>query len=111
VSVVTGCLLLFGLTDEPDDDAEVAAGVLASVNAFFAPGERGFVHIEAPGEWYGGTKALQSNVAVGAFNYLDRPALLAHLRERVDWHGAAWAQLCYQGEWDDRWTLEPVFGL
>lgn len=105
MSYVTNCLLLWEATD---DDA-----ALAAANAFFTDGPghgRGFVSADAPAHWYGGTKALEVSVAVGAFNYLDVPALLAHLRA-LPWPSfdSAWAQLCYCDQEDDGFRLVDVY--
>lgn len=69
MSRVTNVILNLGLDDEDK---------IAAINEYFE-GTRGFVP-EAPPGWCGGTKVLETNVYVGAFDYLDAPGLIAHLR-------------------------------
>jgi hypothetical protein len=55
---------------------------LAQVNTFFGS-RRGFVSVDAPElprGWYGGSKMLERDLAIGAFNHLDLDALIHHLR-------------------------------
>jgi hypothetical protein len=57
--------------------------VLPKVNAFFAGGQRGFISVDdsrLPRGWYGGSKMLECELALGAFNHLDLDALIRHLR-------------------------------
>jgi hypothetical protein len=106
MSVVTDCILMYDL--EPWDDHLV----LDQINAFFTV-VRGFVHVDATdgGKWYGGTKALQANVAIGAFNHLNLDGLLQHIRNNVEWGEVEWAQLCVQGEYDENgFTLHRLRG-
>lgn len=65
-----------------DEEAEV----LEEVNKFFE-GSKGFVSVSdksLPRGWYGGPKALQCGMFIGAFNYLDVDKLVNHLHN-IDW--------------------------
>src|SRR5689334_10773540 len=56
---------------------------LRRVNEFFSAGA-GFVSVTSdrlPYKWYGGTKALECDLAIGAFNHLDLTGLIDHLRK------------------------------
>jgi hypothetical protein len=55
---------------------------LAKVNAFFDNEFDRFVSVEdehLPPHWYGGTKSLECDLAIGAFNVLDLDGLIKHL--------------------------------
>ncbi|HEX6798445.1 MAG TPA: hypothetical protein VF116_12115 [Ktedonobacterales bacterium] len=65
-------------------------GYLDRVNAFFEGDQYGFVSVKdprLPDGWYGGSKHLECNLAIGAFNHLDLDGLIRHLR-KVDPHDA-----------------------
>lgn len=66
---------------------------LQAVNAHFE-GKPGLVHVDSVqnGDWYGGTKYLEVEVAIGAINYLDLDAFMAHLRT-VPWERPEHVQL------------------
>jgi len=99
MSVVTDSILLYPLANNEES-------FLLGVNKFFDKG--GFVHADAPGSWYGGTKALQANVAIGAFNHMHAPSLIEHIGNlpRGD---VGWCQLVLQGEWNYGFELVNVF--
>lgn len=108
MSVVTNCILTFSLEDE---------GRLADVNAYFTQAsvrnDPGFVGIDderLPGGWYGGTKAFEVEVALGAFNYLDLDRLLAWLRERVAWERPEWVRLIVMEQDDDAFRMLTLDG-
>lgn len=109
MSVVTDTILLYGLGGRDDDD--FGASMIPKINAFFGA-SRGFVHVDEvdKGNWYGGHKRIQANVAIGAFNYLDLDGLRAHLRS-LDWaaEDVRWVQLCYSLEEDEGFTLEAIW--
>lgn len=75
MSYVTNVLLGFDVLE--DEDARIA-----EVNTFFSVERhrRGLVSLEAPGDWYGGTKGFEHPLFVGAFNYFDEEGFLRHLR-------------------------------
>ena len=68
MSDVTNVILTYPLWDEER---------VAAINEFFED-SRGFLRLEDP--HYGGTKRLECTILVGAFNYLDLPGLVAHVR-------------------------------
>lgn len=60
--------------------------VIEDINLFFKDDQRGFVDVDSVGDgkWYGGAKALQCEVFIGAFNCLDLEGLVSHLK-KIDW--------------------------
>lgn len=82
MSMVTNVILTFP-NDASEDDSW-----MDKINAYFPrtpTGESlGFVLLNNHNAAYGGTKALEHSVAVGAFNYLELNNLIAHLNS-LDW--------------------------
>ncbi|NIG55392.1 hypothetical protein [Chitinophaga sp. Cy-1792] len=56
-------------------------------------------------DWYGGTKRLECNILIGAYNGLDLAAFLLFLREKVDWYAADLVQLIVKEEDDFKFKL------
>jgi hypothetical protein len=74
MSVVTNAILHF--SGDPTT-------FLPKVNTFFEGRQRGFTSVDdprLPRGWYGGSKMLECELALGAFNHLDLDALIRHLR-------------------------------
>ena len=103
MSYVTNVILHVGLFDEHRVD---------EVNEFFERKEiRGFVAMDdesLPDGWYGGTKYLEGCFSVGAFNSLDMPALLEHIRG-IDWWGPHAVQLIVLDQEDYKCRIIEVF--
>jgi hypothetical protein len=78
MSHVTDVMLLWSA------DVEGAQRVLTAVNRYFTKdGMAGLVHYDTPARgWQGGNKAMQCEVAMGAFNYLDIPDFIFFYRGR-----------------------------
>lgn len=94
MSVVTDVVLVHSM-HEKSVGSEATYPIHNELNAFFDKDDRdgrtGFVSCDAPElprGWYGGTKMLQTVVLVGAFNYLDKAALYAHVKGLKWWHPA-----------------------
>jgi len=89
--------------------------VLERVNSFFEDhGTRGLVHIReaspARPDWYGGNKALQLHVAIGAFDALNIQAFFDHLRETVQWTDDDYfVQVVLQDEDDNGCCLVTIY--
>lgn len=84
--------------------------ILEGVNTFFDKrGQRGFVSVEDPSlpyHWYGGTKMLEADLAIGAFNYLDVEALVEHLCQQCAKHELdPRSQLILEEQWEDRFRI------
>lgn len=99
----------------PTLDNEELDPLLVKVNAFF--GDRpGLVSVKdntLPEYWWGGSKCLQCSLCIGAFNYLDIDALVAHLRS-LDWGDEGdyikpHLQLILKDEHDDRFRTIDIF--
>jgi hypothetical protein len=107
MSRVTNAILHTGCV-EPDEEKRL----LARVNDFFYDGMGGFVSVEdesLPDDWYiRGGKALECSLAIGAFNYLQLPKLIEHLR-RIEWEQPEAVQLIVKEQDDDRFRVINVF--
>jgi len=81
MSVVTNVILSTPyFTYEYEEEAE------KTINSFFGE-NKGFISCKdksLPDGWYGGTKYLECNLWLGAFNHLDTDDLVEHLRS-IDW--------------------------
>ena len=66
------------------------------IHAFFASDDiRGFVSVDdeaLPKRWYGGTKYLEADLYIGAFNHIDIEALISHI-QGIEWQGPTSVQL------------------
>src|SRR5215218_2926506 len=107
MSVVTNVLLSIGLNGAGEEDPNPYT---AALNAFFPPGQ-GLVNADAVPErpgWYGGTKYLEVDLYVGAFNHLDRRAFVTHLRG-IAWEHPEDVQLLICAQDDLIFSEIPVF--
>lgn len=75
------------------------------VNDFFTL-ETGLVHVDSveDGRWYGGSKCLQTDVAIGAFNYFDLSEFIAHLKT-IPWEYPECVQLIISEEDDETFRI------
>jgi hypothetical protein len=58
-----------------------------------------------PQPWYGGTRRLECNILIGAYNYLDLEAFLVFLREQVNWEAPDLVQLFVKEQEDMKFRL------
>lgn len=110
MSVVTNVVLCF---DEPDPHVR-----MREIDALFPEG-RGFgltlnrrSAVNSTFPVYGGTKCLEAEIAVGAFNYLDLDGLKNHLLTAVHWEEPMAVLLVYlqqEGYFWETWRLkDPI---
>ena len=107
MSVVTNVVLSIGMNDAGEDDPNPYT---ARINAFF-PDEQGLVNADAVPDrrgWYGGTKYLEVELYIGAFNHLDLRAFVTHLRG-IAWEHPADVQLLICAQEDFIFSDIPVF--
>jgi hypothetical protein len=84
MSYVTNLILTFDVMEEEKERE-------AEIQEFFIHKDArgaGFVSCDdekLPHGWYGGTKALETNVYIGAFNFINLDDLISHLRHDVKW--------------------------
>lgn len=80
---------------------------LAALNAWLDEAGKGsLVYVS---RYAGGNKALQSIVAIGAFNYLDIPRFVAYARS-LQWEDPDSAQLAIKDEHDEVYKLYRLAG-
>ena len=60
--------------------------------------------IKLPKGWYGGTKYLQSDIAIGAINYLDIDGFVQYLKT-IEWKYPESVQLIVKEEESDRFRI------
>lgn len=95
---------------------------LPLINRFFDPdGINGLVSVDDESllstsedgrkiKWYGGGKALQCNIAIGAFNNLDIDAFLLFLRGEIPWGcDDGTCQLLIKDEHDIRFSMHEIY--
>lgn len=80
----------------------------SKINSFFDD-EKGFVYCDddgLPSGWYGGTRFLEVNIWIGAFNYLYLDELEQHLKQ-IDWgvDYPEWIQLIVQRQEDNKFSI------
>ncbi len=100
MSRVTNVVLHYSL----ESDKDFGSKRIDQVNTFFEEDYPGFVHVDHPGAWYGGTKALECNLAIGAFNHLFLEDLIEHLK-LIDWEDPSTVQLFVLEEDETRFRL------
>jgi hypothetical protein len=83
---------------------------LTVVNRYFEGGF-GLVSVNderLPEDWYGGSKRLEVEIAIGALNHLDLDDFLSHLRS-MDWAYRHAVQVIVQGQHEFRFKVIDVF--
>ena len=103
MSYVANTILTFGVLE----DAKLR---LAEVNKFFDDDCKGFVDCNdesLPIGWYGGSKMLETNICIGAFNYLKVDELIEHLRE-IKWEEPKNVQLIIQNQNDEKFAIKEL---
>ena len=109
MSHVSNCILHLDLLDKSK---------LAEINKFFDDetsgnaqrSQKGFVDVdEISHGWYGGSKFLETVIAIGAFNYLNCDRLIEHIRS-IGFEVPEGVQLIIQGQHAYKLTLIDVFG-
>lgn len=106
MSIVTDMFLLTCTSFDPDD-GEIDARTLSRIDEWLVEHARGqqFRRLDRNYDAYGGHKALQASVWCGAFNQIDVWAFIEFVRTL---HFGGWAQVLYQGEFDDGFTLVQI---
>ena len=80
MSVVTNVVAAYGLCGHEGD-----YDLLAEINECCEVGDlKHCENSDLPNRWYGGSKFLEVNIAVGAFNHLQLREWIDRIRERVD---------------------------
>lgn len=83
--------------------------ILEQVNGFFDDG--GFVSVESPTlprGWYGGSKNLETSLAIGAFNYLNLQGLVSHIKKVCEGRTELVVQLMVLEEERDKFRIIDV---
>jgi hypothetical protein len=110
VSDVTNLILIFSTTETDLREMDPALDRLVAVNQFFDEGF-GLVSVHdarLPNAWYGGSKHLETEIAIGAMNHLDLDAFLNHVRS-VEWAYPYAVQVVVQGQQEWKFRLIDAF--
>ena len=105
MSVVTNLVLCLGVSD-----GESAGRKIEEVNRYFADSCKGLVSVDDPAlprGWYGGSKFLEADLYIGAFNHLDLQAFIGHIRS-IRWKQPDCVQVFVKEQDDDRFRLLNV---
>lgn len=62
-----------------------------------------------PKAWYGGSKMMEANVFLGAFNYLDLDSLIVYLKEEIQWNDPMSVQLIVKKQDDYKFQIIDLF--
>jgi hypothetical protein len=110
MSEVTNLVLSLGIFDAHGAEKYDEHGTkMAEVNRFFEP-VQGLTDVDSsslPRGWYGGSKMLEANLYVGAFNHLDLCRFITHLRS-IKWEMPEQVQLFVKEQEDERFRLINV---
>ena len=102
MSVVTNIIFTFSIME---NDVKR----ISEVNTFFDCKPLIGVDSNAlPSGWYGGSKMLETNIYVGAFNYLDLNAFISHIKT-IKWKEPENVQLIVQGDNDEKFKIIDIF--
>lgn len=104
MSYVTNVILYIGILN--DVDAKIK-----EVNAYFEDDSfNGLVSVEdekLPNGWYGGSKYLECDLFIGAFNYLNLRNFINHLKS-IEWDLDSPVQLIVLDEDDIRFKIYDI---
>ena len=93
--------------------SENATDVINKMKSFYVnKDEFRIVSVEddnLPPCWYGGSKYLECNIFIGAYNYLDGAALLAFMRNEMKWEDPESIQIIIQEQFDTKFKIIDLF--
>ena len=106
MSQVTNLFLSFSV----GENEEV---MIKEVNSFLSFGKKiNLVSIDfqknAKYRWYGGTKFLEANLYVGAFNNFDLEGFINHLK-KIKWDEPEIVQIILKEEFDERFKIIDLY--
>lgn len=104
MSYVTNLILHMGMIEDEDER-------IKEVNAFFDEDDNPLVGLNEqplPPGWYGGTKYLECNLYVGAFNYFQLDDFLKHL-QTIKWRAPEDVQLFIKDQ--DDYKFRIIYGV
>lgn len=99
MSVVTNLILHIGISEDEEER-------IKDVNKFFED-KNGLVSLDdskIPRGWYGGSKMLECNLYIGAFNYLDLDEFIKHCKN-IKWEYPDEIQIIVKEQEDDLFRI------
>ena len=101
MSHVTNLMIIFSCSEDVED-------IIREINRFrFNGHDFNIVSIDdqaLPGKWYGGSKRMEAEVLVGAYNHLPLSDLLSFLK-KIHWQNPEDVQVLYKTEQEFKFTL------
>ena len=106
MSVVTNLII----TTSTLEDTEYLRGQLRN---FFVNGNPFIIESvdseDLPKAWYGGSKYLECNILIGAYNHLVLENLIDFLRTQIKWHMPEYVQLFVKEQDDFKFRIIDLF--
>lgn len=102
MSVVTNLIFSFCICEDEEERAK-------EVNRYFAD-SKPLVSVEYDESyWYGGTKALETPIYIGAFNYtcFDLDEFIHHVKS-IEWRYPEMVQIIVQEQDDDKFRIIEI---
>lgn len=80
----------------------------------FKVGDSGFLLTSVeddklPDGWYGGSKKLEAEIFIAAYNYFDIELLIQFMQNHVPWEYPESVQIAYKGQDDSKFKLIDIF--
>lgn len=107
MSVVTNVILTFAVGEKREN-------VLEQLKMFKYNGVDPFIiasidDVSLPRAWYGGSKFMECNICLGAYNHLDIDGLVTFLRG-LQWDDPEAVQLIIREQFDSRFRIIDLLG-
>lgn len=106
MSVVTNLILHMGILEDENDMAQKVNQYFKNKEWLGAPPVP--IDSENRNGWYGGTKFLECNLFIGAYNHLDLDDFIKHLRA-LKWTSPEDLQIIVKEQNDDKFRIIDVF--
>ena len=64
-----------------------------------------------PNDWYGGSKRLECNILIGAYNYLNLDDLITFMRTEINYNNPEVVQLIVNEQFDLKFRMIDLFPI
>lgn len=62
-----------------------------------------------PKGWYGGSKFIEANIFIGAYNYLEIEKLIDFMKHQVQWQDPYVVQIIFKQQEDEKFQIVDLF--
>ncbi|TCC87331.1 hypothetical protein EZ428_21775 [Pedobacter frigiditerrae] len=107
MSNVTNLILSFSLSENEQEILEELEKFSYNQNEFEIVSVN---DDKLPNAWYGGTKNLETNLFIGAYNHFESEKFIDFLR-KISWKEMGEVQVIIKGQFDDRFRVENIFSI